>query len=629
MNWSDGVQIKDYLLGNEEEADPTESLVQSAYQVLKKQQRPAPKQYYFLISNKETTLRKAPPSPCKVCSSPHHWDKECPFWNKYLKHLKRKLVQLASLQVGEDTSPTEAYQTAYQVLTQVWEYEGMTSSMEDNGKINSSDKGKTTNSILTAEACFVVSDLNRKEEGSYPFKEKGTTCVEVMLSEMIKPYLVKQKKILHKHNFQGGKSAVGISVLAVQGCVGNLQNEPIYLRHDSCADMSLIFLEYYHSLINPPSIKKGTKMNLWQLTDKDSKIKGYVSMPIFTVSEQGKIIETEVEAYLVPHMSVPILLREDYQLNYELTVKRNTKNGVTILYGDDSKHSLKASAVDKTEDFRRLKASVQAIQSFVKAKNHRCKKNKCKRRALHKELPVNLVLANNDIRIPAQALKQVEITLPKGGKSQWIIKRNMIPNSPSTYFLVPNTLIEVEATTVIYVTNPTDAPRIIRKGDAIATVHHVEEYFDHPIDNSQHEEMDRTALLMEKLLSDQSASDDDRTSSDEGGPKTADLPDLNEYPSSQIRELLDVGDLPVALQEKAWAMLSQHIKAFRFNRKLGDYPVKARIRTVDGANPISLPMYASSPAKKQFINQQIDMWYAKGIIEPSRSLWGAPVVIAY
>ncbi len=92
-------------------------------------------------------------------------------------------------------------------------------------------------------------------------------------------------------------------------------------------------------------------MNLWQLTDKDSKIEGYISMPIFTLSEQGDIIEMEVEAYLVPHMSVPILLGEDYQINYKLTIKRSLEDGVTILYGDDTKYSVKACMVDKTEDF--------------------------------------------------------------------------------------------------------------------------------------------------------------------------------------------------------------------------------------------------------------------------------------
>lgn len=75
-------------------------------------------------------------------------------------------------------------------------------------------------------------------------------------------------------------------------------------------------------------------MNLWQLTDKDSKIEGYVSMPSFTLSENEEIIEMEVEAYVVPQMSIPILLGEAYQLNYELTVKRSMESRAMILYGN-------------------------------------------------------------------------------------------------------------------------------------------------------------------------------------------------------------------------------------------------------------------------------------------------------
>lgn len=58
-----------------------------------------------------------------------------------------------------------------------------------------------------------------------------------------------------------------------------------------------------------------------------------------------------MEDYLVPHMSVPILLGKDYQLNYKLTVKRSVEKGTNLLYGDDKWYSVKAVSVDKTNDF--------------------------------------------------------------------------------------------------------------------------------------------------------------------------------------------------------------------------------------------------------------------------------------
>ncbi len=44
---------------------------------------------------------------------------------------------------------------------------------------------------------------------------------------------------------------------------------------------------------------------------------------------------------------------------------------------------------------------------------------------------------------------------------------------------------------------------------------------------------------------------------------------------------------------------------------------------------ISLPMYHSLPAKREFIDHQLDRWFELGIIEQLKSPWGALVVIVY
>ncbi|KZV59721.1 hypothetical protein PENSPDRAFT_549207, partial [Peniophora sp. CONT] len=76
-------------------------------------------------------------------------------------------------------------------------------------------------------------------------------------------------------------------------------------------------------------------------------------------------------------------------------------------------------------------------------------------------------------------------------------------------------------------------------------------------------------------------------------------------------------------------MLQKNAKAFAFDGRLGDYPAKVHIRTVDGQAPIAVPMYGASPAKRQVIEEQLDVWFEQGVIEPSRSPWSAPVVIVY
>ncbi len=188
--------------------------------------------------------------------------------------------------------------------------------------------------------------------------------------------MVKPLKLNPQRKHKDGRSAARISVLAVERWVGNTQNGMIYLRHDSCTDISLISAEYYKSLKNLPPIKQGLKLKLWQLTDKDAKIEGYVKLPIFTETETNKVVETEVEAYVVPGMSVPILLGEDYQMNYEVNICRNVTEGCYITYGEQNDLRVRMVLVNKTEEFKRLRASAHCLQSFVKAKNHRRQKNK-------------------------------------------------------------------------------------------------------------------------------------------------------------------------------------------------------------------------------------------------------------
>lgn len=92
----------------------------------------------------------------------------------------------------------------------------------------------------------------------------------------IPDHKVKLKKRLFS---PAGSSTVGVSVIAVQGHVGSMRNAPIDLRLDSCADITLISQEYFESLKDCPTCQKEIKMNLWQLTDKDLEIQGYVQIP--------------------------------------------------------------------------------------------------------------------------------------------------------------------------------------------------------------------------------------------------------------------------------------------------------------------------------------------------------------
>ncbi|KAJ7864252.1 hypothetical protein B0H14DRAFT_3443600 [Mycena olivaceomarginata] len=93
-----------------------ESTVKNVYQTLARRQRPPPKRGYPFKKNDHVTTKmgREPPSPCKVCGSSKHWDKECPDWNVYLERVKRGALSVSSSAVSDEAELL--YHSAYLVL---------------------------------------------------------------------------------------------------------------------------------------------------------------------------------------------------------------------------------------------------------------------------------------------------------------------------------------------------------------------------------------------------------------------------------------------------------------------------------------------------------------------------------
>jgi len=227
------------------------------------------------------------------------------------------------------------------------------------------------------------------------------------------------------------------------------------------------------------------------------------------------------------------------------------------------------------------------------------------------------------------------------GDQDWLVEKSLLANVNNLYFAVPNTLISAH-NPWIPVANPTDQPRYIRKGEIIGSLHDPGEFFKMPNSLEQADALSRhtaviTAIINTQLGGGNPASDTTPTASsqqipdeeEEYGPKTVAMPDLTDYPSARMEELIDIGMLPDHLKDQAWDMLRKCQKAFGFDGRLGHLPTKVHIRMVDGQVPIAVPMYGSSPEKRPVMDEQMDRWFEQDIIEPSISPWSAPVVIAY
>lgn len=110
------------------------------------------------------------------------------------------------------------------------------------------------------------------------------------------------------------------------------------------------------------------------------------------------------------------------------------------------------------------------------------------------------------------------------------------------------------------------------------------------------------------------------------GPKTTDLGLDQIYPSTKLREVIDIDPQLDPGQCKALhRVIKQNQTAFGFDGQPGHLKSEVHIELVPGTKPISMAPYYVSPAKQEAINNQINLWLSQGVIKESRSPWGPPL----
>ncbi|KAJ7264720.1 hypothetical protein C8J57DRAFT_1230490 [Mycena rebaudengoi] len=585
-------------------------------------------------------MGKKPPSPCKVCGSNNHWDRECPDWNVYLECTKRNIMVV--IETPEQEELDMFYHSAYCTRTRnVHKVE--IEEIEDEYWANDARMPKARHGLIESsdsdsEAESDGEDINESSppEGIHsfpivpkPYKDAlddffAETEVNVLAPP---PKELSPIRLHRKRNPKPGDSALGISVLSVRGWIGDVENGEVDLRLDSCADISLVSENYHASMKNPPKIHEGHRMNLAQLTDSGTIIKGYMTLKILMLSEDGQLLEMEAEAYVVKGMSVPVLLGEDFQVNYEIGIARN-------------------------------------VETVIRHRQHRRNKAAQRRKRLRLGAEGNLVRATTDVKIRPHTCKQVIVSGNFEEDREWVIQKNLLANSDDSFFVVPNTLISAKSP-MVPASNLSDQPPIhmqrrnprTRRGPAkvlrrtwvcreaggvrqerqdLESRHRANSSEASAADSRKrgkppptraHSNSDeaRTYVRMNEgsgvppsnagvhiRLNEGSgvpprnrgvhirdedgnvpgkdgiARSSEEDNSEDYGPKTAAMSDMTEYLSSKMQELLDIGSLPEHLKEKAWVMLRRRISAFGFDGRLGHVDAKAKKAYEAGLPPPKL-----------------------------------------
>jgi hypothetical protein len=96
-------------------------------------------------------------------------------------------------------------------------------------------------------------------------------------------------------------------------------------------------------------------------------VDGFVHLPIYVLSESGRVYKMVTEAYVISEMSVPILLGEDFQQLFSVDIIRNIEDGTRLRIKSVNKE-IRASPVDQDYEAPAMHCRADYRQFFVQAK---------------------------------------------------------------------------------------------------------------------------------------------------------------------------------------------------------------------------------------------------------------------
>ncbi|EJD47404.1 hypothetical protein AURDEDRAFT_62317, partial [Auricularia subglabra TFB-10046 SS5] len=503
---------------------------------------PPPKKYPFDRDPHESARR--PPTGCRACGGPH-WNKECRHWAAYQEMAKRSAFLAEN---GASKEDELIYNVAYVAYGQAANNESVSAydpacddlqSLDDflldlgtDGKPVAvppanirarvpavsmeevpdefytwyAGSPKLPSSVgpllLGAEEEWEedvpsMSNESSKETqpdwldgdvGEAPAPPLRARASKDPAARKPKPAVPEAFHIVPKRNPPPGLSSVGMKVLSVKGRLGQPDETIIILRLDSGASISLVAESYLKRMRHPPKIHSGLKISLAQLTDKSPKIKGYVHMPVRIQAEDGTILVFDAELYVVPDMTVEVLLGEDFQLNNELSVLRSVELGTHVKVGETG-----------------------FIPSFVRRQSHR--RDRANRYRRKKVLASGALHAWKDVLIPAETTVRVPVAGDLQLGREWYVERYLIPQNDETFLTVPNVLLDLRTTdagraepgsiarkSYIPVANPTKVPRLLRAGTLLGYARDPDEYLDKPKNEQQWDRMTAEATALAALV---------------------------------------------------------------------------------------------------------------------------------
>ncbi|KZV95939.1 hypothetical protein EXIGLDRAFT_587808, partial [Exidia glandulosa HHB12029] len=440
---------------------------------------------------------KKPPSPCKCCGGELHWDKECPHWPLYELRTRQGVMYAGVRSPAEETLYGHAYDFRLNQMSR--------SSYEPKAKQALSVSARTRSPAPQVEdvedefhawyrstpkaEMYLHEDIGATDPAKSAYVDGANSRVHLAGP----PPSDEVFRVIPRRSVAAGYASYGVSVLSGRGRVGSLLDRATNLLFDSGASISLISERFLKSLKCPPKLRQGMRIEITQLTSDAPSISGYVVVPIYIQGEDGVWIEFRAELYVIPSMTVDVLLGEDFMLLHELNVLRSLDEGTKVLVGMTGK-TFKATSLSKDTEAARV--DKPAMRSY--------------RQALHS----GALRAFADVLIPAETTVTVPIAGDLQQGREWFVERHLIPNLDDSFLVVPNALLstctsatssqadagDIARTCFVQVSNPTTIPRMLRTGTLVGYAKDPSKLLDKPKDEEELAQMENAARTLAALV---------------------------------------------------------------------------------------------------------------------------------
>ncbi|KAG6914050.1 hypothetical protein DXG01_002774 [Tephrocybe rancida] len=426
---------------------------------------------YAFVQQDDISSLKAPNGECYICTSPRHFARDCPHYRKWDSLCNTNLVTSKLMEEQHQEWDWEYIaMLAESKASSVYEPEPMESMNEISETLDlpvDFDEEDLIKEVYTmgawAMGAFALHARsiyvdNRNSQHCKTLEAKRKKGKEALVSSSILSRRQCRTKI-RTNGFEGpspvasaGKTAANADeedkdkgrpsmskiaevITAIKG--RSLPDGYSSLgRLDSGADITLMSEDYWKELANAPAIKEGIHMKLYHLMGH-AKVLGYIKIPMYAATTDGKFISFELEAYIVRDMRVPLLLGEDFQTTYELGVTRFSSGHCEIWalrYGKLTQRVLSSGAGLCDVEKLNLAWIMVPLQSSLR-------KTCCYK------------------------LHQYTIAL-FGDQEHWLVEKVIIGLEDATVMTATTTFIN-SSTPYIPIANPNPRPWFIRKGEVV------------------------------------------------------------------------------------------------------------------------------------------------------------------